>query len=302
MIFYILLIKKIDQEFLQDNNIIGFFIKCVVLTLVLSIIYYLIGRDAVYLVNGEISFTAQGGYTDKRLTWIFGHKSSYSLMILMFTGIVIKYKQEIKRHKSILILLAVVCVLTNSKTALPFIIALVGYDLICNSKNKNLIIRMIKVIIIPILFIVGSSIIIKSLAESRDITSLGSRTYIYDAAKLNLSIMPHGIGDKFGEMMFTTQVFPVDNFHNIFLNEMLVFGVGVGVAYFLLFTTIGISNIGTNGLSSLILWTGIFTLFFMDYSLRTDILSLFLFLTYLLSVKKKSGNIEYCEVADECIT
>lgn len=282
----LVLIKKINNDFLRDNKIIEFLIMCIMITSIGSIIYYFLGGDAINIENFDIIFRKQGVFVDKRLTWVFGHKSSYGLMLVLFLSIIIRYKDLFK--SKIIFLFSIFTIvftifLTGSSSTLGLTFILLLFSVISKYKFKRNIILTIFLVIIGALVSYFAAIYIYDIiSEGRNITTLGNRTYIYGAAKYYLGMYPHGIGKEFGNLIFTYEIMHIDNFHNIFLNEMLRFSILVGVIYTLIFITIAFYSTIKHRIWAIGIWFPCFGLFFMDFSLRTDMLSIFMFLQYLL--------------------
>lgn len=285
-ILLLMLIKNIDDHFLRANKIIEFLIMCIMITSIGSIIYYFWGGDAINIQNFEIALRRQGVFVDKRLTWLFGHKSSYGLMLILFLSIIIRYKDLFKIK--IIFLFSIVTIvftifLTGSSSTLGLTFILLLFSVISKYKFKRNIILTIFLVIIGVLVSYFTAIYIYDIiSESRNITTVGHRTYIYGAAKYYLGMYPHGIGKEFGNLIFTYDIMQIDNFHNVFLNEMLRFSILVGLIYTLIFATISFYSIIKNKTWAIGIWIPCFGLFFMDYALTTDFLSIFFFLIYLL--------------------
>lgn len=295
-LFLIILVKKIDYKFLNENNIIKFLFIIINISVGLSIVYFFFNGDGVIIQNQTILLTKQGYFADSRLTWIFGHKSSYGLFLILFLALFIKYKDIFKyklNYYLSMILSIVALMLSGSSTslALSLITILLCYIYQYNSKI-NPIILIIVIPIVCILIYIVTVAIYNYISINRDISTLGNRTYIYEAAKYYISLFPNGIGKEFGDMWMNSGVMTIENLHNIFFNEMLRFSVKVGVIYFIIFIYICIYNIFKCGLFAIGVWITCFTLFFMDYSLRTDLLPIFIFIIYMLFFVKNRNVIK----------
>lgn len=283
--FLIILIMKIDKEFLNKNNIIQFLIKIINITVSLSIIYFLMNGDGIKIQNTQIYFTKQGYFSDSRLTWVFGHKSSYALMLILFLSLIIKYKELFKYKLNYflsILISAIALVLSGSSTALALGIITIIFIMISKYDFKK---NYIIIFLLPIISIIIYIIVIyvyNYIAESRDLSTLGMRTYIYGAAKYYLDIYPNGIGKQFGEINMSYGVMTVENLHNIFLNEMLRFSIPVGIFYTVIFVIISVYTVINNKIFAVGVWISCYGLFFMDYSLRTDLLPIFILFIYLL--------------------
>lgn len=287
-ILFILLTNRIDAKFIKSYNILDFLIKCIVGSVSLSIIYYLLGGDAIAIENLGILFRRQGEFEANRLTWLYGHKSTYALILLLYISLILKYKDLFKKERNFILSLGlciIATILTDSATALILIVII----LICNYISKFNIKKntLLKVIIIP--FAIGIGIILLKIAfneinETRNLSTLGSRTYIFEAAIENLSIYPKGVGKEFGNIVMNATVVNVENFHNVFLNEMFRFSIIVGIVYIIWFIAISAFTIRKSGIFAVGVWGACFTMMNVDYALKTEQLSIFLFLIYFILV------------------
>lgn len=278
------MVEKIDNNFLERHNIISFLIKCIGMTLILSVIYYFFGGDAVIIENSSISFSKQGTFSDSRLTWIYGHKSTYALMMLLFLSISLKYKSKFKKKKYFVLFIITslfVSILIGSATLLVLLFAIFLAYYFKNYNYKKY--RIVSILTIPIVLIISAILFnstIEMISKDRDINSMGSRTYIYQAAKDNIGFYPHGVGKEFGNIYIDAKVVQIENFHNVFINEAFRFSIIVGGAYFFLHLIIAIFG-SKKDIFSLAIFVSCYVLFFMDYSLRTEQISIYLFLIYI---------------------
>ena len=294
-IYLIVLIKNIDNNFIKKHRIIEFLICSIVLTSILSIISFILGVDAITIKNFNISIRMRGMFGDDRLTWIFGHKSSYGLLLLLFLGIMIKYRNCFKNKVIFFLSVAlnsVTIIFTSSSTAIALMVLVIMCAILANynfKKRYYLIIILLPMFLI--LFYYVSIFVYQYVSENRDLSNMGMRTYIYQAADYYINLYPNGIGKEFGDFEFSAGGMIVNNLHNIFFNEAIRFSIPVGITYFIIFIWITIYSISKNNkLFSLSIWISCFVLFFMDYALRTDLLSLFIFLVYLLFFNRDMDN------------
>lgn len=282
----IILIMKIDKNFLIRYKIINFLTGCIVVTVLLSIIYFFIGGEAVSIENFHIYFSKQGTFDEKRLTWLFGHKSSYALFLILFLNIFVRYRKFFKQKILYIIAISIIIVtiiISGSFTALTLTFVTILFIILGEYDLKRR--YAITIVLLPVFSLAAYCIykyIYIYILQNRDITTLGMRTYIYRAAALYLGVYPQGIGKLFGNLLLSYDIMTVDNLHNIFLNEMLRFSIPVGIIYTIIFLIICVYSIIKNKIWAIGIWISCFVLFFMDYSLRTELLSLFIFLIYLL--------------------
>lgn len=286
-ILLIMLIIKMDIDYFIRNKIINFLIICINLTVVLSIIYYLSGGEAIVIENRDIIFRSQGYFEENRLTWIYGHKSTYGLMLIMFVSIIYRFRRTFTKKINYYISLSLIFIAILISASVTTIVALFivsSFYYISNKKiNKSYLMKAIIPFLI-IAFIILLICVINYIGNRRDLTTLGSRTYIFNAARYNLGLYPNGIGKEFGQLRMSAEILMVENFHNIFLNEMLRFSINVGIIYFIIFVAMALFAIRKNTYLSIGIWISCFIIFNMDYSLRTEQLSIFLFLIYLTTM------------------
>lgn len=285
-VLLLVLIKKIDGGFIVNARIREFLIVCILLTCIASIIYYFLGGDAINIENFQIEFRKQGMFIDKRLTWLFGHKSAYGLMLVLFISVVMRFKalfaSSILFWLSLFIILLTIFLSGSTSTFGLVFIPIAAFFLSKYNFRKNVFLTFCLTVGGIIICFLGANYIYNYISETRDITTVGNRTYIYKAAEYYLQMYPQGIGKSFGYFRFTFEVMDIDNLHNIFLNEMLRFSIIVGVIYTVIFIYLALYSIKRYKLWAASVWITCFGLFFMDYSLTTDFLSIFFFLIYIL--------------------
>lgn len=284
-IFFILLIMKVDEKFIFEYKIVQFLLISIFITLSASIIYRAIGGDAVWIENMGISFTKQGAFEDNRLTWIFGHKSTYALLVLLFSSIGLKYKNLFEKkfyYISFMCICVLVSNLIDSATLIILMFLLFFSYYIKKFSTKKY--KILAILIVPFITICSSILFkmtLNSIGKERDLSSFGSRTYIYEAAINNIPYFPNGVGKDFGNIFVDAKIVMVENFHNIFFNEMFRFSVIVGILYFLIHILFGFWGVKKD-IFSFVVVISCFVLFFMDFSLRTEQISIYLFLIFIV--------------------
>ncbi|VYU05271.1 hypothetical protein [Clostridium butyricum] len=292
--FFISILSKIDYEFLKKNNVITFLLKTITLSLVLSIIYhFVIGGDAIRFENYGVDFSRRWTFSDDRLTWVFGHKSTYALMLVLFISIGLKFKDFFKRKKEYIFFIVVNLIVAKLISSATLIILLILIFTTYYIKNYNFkkykIIALLLIPIVIIFAILAFYCAFNVIGKQRDLSTIGSRTYIYKAAIDNIKYFPNGVGKDFGNIFVNAQVVQVENFHNIFLNEIFRFSIPVGFMYFLLHILVSFRGISINrDIFSLSIICSCFVMFFIDYSLRTEQLSIYLFLIYICIYVKEN--------------
>lgn len=284
-LFLLVLLRKFDRQFFEEYKIIRFLFRCIIITCILSLIFYFLGGDALTLDNTGVIIRKQGYFTDNRLTWVFGHKSAYGLLLSLFLSTVLRYKNQFKfkiNYFISLVIIIITILFTGSTTTILLSIAAMIGILLTKQKLRSIGINTFIILLFSLLPMYFYNDIYNFIDKSRNISTVGQRTYIYEAAKYYLSLYPNGIGKSFGNFIMTQEIMTIDNLHNIFINQMLRFSIIVGSIYFIIFVFILSYSIIKKKMFAGIIWIMCFGLFFMDNSLTTDHLSLFIFLIYLL--------------------
>lgn len=290
-IFFMALIYKIDDDFIKKYKIIEFLIYSIVTSVFFSFLFYLIGGDALRFENGGFSIRGDGVYSDRRLTWIFGHKSTYGIMLLLFIALVLKNKSIFKRKKNFYLslgLLIFTTIITGSATTLILLVFVLSAYCISVYDFKR--VNMLILALIPLgllTFSIIALLVLDKVGETRNLATLGSRSYIFKAAINNLKLYPNGIGKEFGSIWMDAVVIRIENFHNIFLNEMLRFSIPVGVMYTLILIYINIYCCLKKNIFYISVVLSTLILCSIDHSLRTEQLSIYFFIIYIIYMTKE---------------
>lgn len=78
---------RIQEEL---DKILSFFIKAVIISNVLSILYFIAGYTSFIICNNHLTFYRYGEeefYHEFRHYWLYSHKSDYSVMLLCFLAV-----------------------------------------------------------------------------------------------------------------------------------------------------------------------------------------------------------------------
>lgn len=240
-----ILINKLQQYDFSDQRVKKFFdytINCCIYIFsfaVLASVFFrlILGIDAVTCNIFELGYRLNGFYSDSRLTWVFGHKSTYGMLDLFMIFFTLK-NHKLKYRKYILLLLVLSLVLIDSVTAIiGFCIIFVLYFINDVRGNGG---RKMRVLIVGM---VGGTLGICGfliISSIRNISSLGYRVYLWSAVPEILDKYSHGLGVDFfnttwwveGDSNFNGVM--AQNFHNVYFNECLHYSVIVGVLFFVL--------------------------------------------------------------------
>lgn len=289
--FFVVLYKYGDTIF--TKKLLKQILNITLIAVVFSILLYFLNIEELSFGNG-INYRIQGDhFIDKRLTYVFLHKSTYGLILNLLLIICMRFKNvfsSIKRQYIYILIIFLAIILTGSATAIisSLIIAFAFY--ICDNRKKinkrKLAVIAICIIVAPFIF----TYLFNFLETSRNLSTGGTRFEIWATAFDYLSKNNIGLGDKF----FITYIGKFNNFHNVFLNEMLHFSIPIGVMFLIIFIYITIISIKAKKGEKLIntlLWIAIYLLLMIDHSLNISMLPMFFLLIYIIYFYKEEDDI-----------
>ena len=251
----------------------------VIFSLVLRFVYNI---DCLYLQNNHISLRTVGGsFYDNRLTYVFIHKSGYGLVLLMLF-LLILLNPGIKYQKIKLGIVAITIVVTNSATSIAALfICVIEYFATRKEPSRN---RMIVKLILEISCIIIAYLAYNYLIDVRDVSSGGGRFYIWSAGIDTLKQYPQGIGDEFYTRQFVANGRLYNNFHNVFINEMVHYSIIEGVLFTVVSCLPFIRSIRKYKNKSNLIWgfISILLILSMDNALHDSFYTLFMFLACLI--------------------
>ena len=242
---------------------------------IISLLFALIGGDSIFLDLQDFHIRRRGIgliFSDSRLTWVFMHKSSYGLLLALMFCLVMK-KKHIKHRKFILATYFVTAILVNSMVSIAsIVIIIIAFYLDTKQISRKVMIR------IGIAFFFGLLVSVLGyfyISFNRDLSSLGDRAYIWAIYGSNLSRYPNGMGKRFFSDTFWistsgTTGRSINNFHNVFLNEIIHYSVPVGVIFTILIIYIPIKSIKNNKskLKNIIITTGLMLPIIFDQAIN----------------------------------
>ena len=129
------------------------------------------------------------------------------------------------------------------------------------------------------------------LLENRNLATGGSRFLIWKIAFDYFSTHFIGLGDLY----YSTLINGVNNFHNVFMNEMLHFSILVGTIYIFLFAMIIWMSYSSHKYKFsqwLAFWIPVLLLLMIDQSLTVSNMPLFLSLVYIIMFHPRKELIE----------
>lgn len=268
-----------DVNKIMKNIIILFSVS-----VVLSLLFRGIGGDAIKFYNNNFYIRYQNSFSDKRLTYIFNHKSEYGLILLLFFMYSLYYFKS-KYKKVIIFCIFLGLLLTNSIVNIACSIIILFTYLYTKYWNKcNKYIKVSISILFGLVILIVITIIMIFISNVRDLSSLGSRSIIWAYAFEYLSENSNGIGRYFQQIQFDTGLnFYINNFHNVFFNEMLQFSNIVGILYTILISLVVFYSIFNyrNKNVRIINTIAILMPLIFDHSLWTSTLPLYIVVIYM---------------------
>ena len=278
------------------DNIL-FLMRCIVISNVGSIIYYLLGYTNLLICNNQfIFFELPSNFYETRHYWIYSHKSEYALMLVAFMALFTAYRKKFKNMLTFLLSMAVLlfCLyLTHSWTGIAGVFLIILGGVLDQVNWKEFRPRKWHFAAAAVFLAAGGAVAWEVLSE-RNIMTLGDRVPIWKAVWQVILDHPEGWGMRFGTSMIQTETgLLVNNAHNVFLNQMLRFSIPVGICFILLFLGLVVYTL-VKSRSFLMAgtWLAFLLLLDMDYSMMSLQMALLFLIVYLVSIKKKNERLK----------
>lgn len=276
-----------------------FLIHCIVLSVFCSLVFGCMGYERFYVCNHEITpVVLSKRYGESRMSWIYYHKSQYSMMLIVFMGFLYRYRNKFRTMVHFVtaqVILAAALWMTHSWTAVLMAALLwagVALDKIYEKKLwKN---SKLWIATIPLL---GAGCVLLGrlyslIMAERDVSTLGMRLPIWKASIAYISSHPWGVGKQFGDKIL--EVFPgfsTNNCHNVFLNAMYRFSVPVGGLFVLMLLGILLfAFMRKKSFFAAGYLLAIIAVMTIDYALQSNGTALF-FLLVLLTLREEKADI-----------
>ena len=183
--FFLCLCGDEDRLGEQDDKMVVFFLRCAVLSNIISIIYFFMGYTSYLICNNQFYFyRLPEDYYEFRHYWIYSHKSDYALMLVAFMAVAVQFRDKICNKYTwgfTMLVFLTAMFLTHSWTgfgaaALVFIGA-------CMDKINWKEFRFRRIYLLGgIIAVTGGGIVLKLLTHERDLFSLGGRLEILSGA------------------------------------------------------------------------------------------------------------------------
>ena len=279
----------------HDN--IRFLMRCIVISNVGSIVYYLLGYTNLLICNNQfIFFELPSNFYETRHYWIYSHKSEYALMLVAFMALFTAYRKKFKNMLTFLLSMAVLlfCLyLTHSWTGIAGVFLIILGGVLDQVNWKEFRPKKWHFAAAAVFLAAGGAVAWEVLSE-RNIMTLGDRVPIWKAVWQVILDHPEGWGMRFGTSMIQTETgLLVNNAHNVFLNQMLRFSIPVGICFILLFLGLVVYTL-VKSRSFLMAgtWLALLLLLDMDYSMMSLQMALLFLIVYLVSIKKKNERLK----------
>ena len=279
------------------NDNIRFLMRCIVISNVGSIVYYLLGYTNLLICNNQfIFFELPSNFYETRHYWIYSHKSEYALMLVAFMALFTAYRKKFKNMLTFLLSMAVLlfCLyLTHSWTGIAGVFLIILGGVLDQVNWKEFRPRKWHFAAAAVFLAAVGAVAWEVLSE-RNIMTLGDRVPIWKAVWQVILDHPEGWGMRFGTSMIQTETgLLVNNAHNVFLNQMLRFSIPVGICFILLFLGLVVYTL-VKSRSFLMAgtWLALLLLLDMDYSMMSLQMALLFLIVYLVSIKKKNERLK----------
>ena len=274
---------KLDGQ--KHDNIL-FLMRCIVISNIGSIIYYLLGYTNLLICNNQfILFELPDNFYETRHYWIYSHKSEYALMLVAFLALFVAYRKKFKNRVTFALSVAVLlfCLyLTHSWTGIAGVFLIVAGGVMDQVNWKEFRPKKWH-FAAGTVFLAAVAAVAWEVLSERNIMTLGDRVPIWKAVWQVILEHPEGWGMRFGTSMIQTETgLMVNNAHNIFFNQILRFSIPVGICFTLLFLGIVIYTLA-KGRSFLLAgtWLALLILLDMDYSMMSLQMAMVFLIIYL---------------------
>ena len=291
-LFLLFLIFGLSQNQAEQFRLFRFFILVTVISLLCSYFLFGYGLQSLNICWDYFSRITQdyGGYSDIRNSWLYPHKSQYSLILLMTIFVVIRQRSRFSRKWMFFIVSAMLLTalyLCNTMAAFG------GLALGCAGWFFDYLyqkgFRLNRYVIIGIcIFAAAAALLLSWINSVRDLTTLGDRTYIWSSGIQAILENPLGVGLRFGSVPISgSNGWTTDNCHNVFLNHALRYSIPAGILFTLLILLIMAYTIWVSrSFFAVGTWLGIMIILNMDYSLIPVQFPHFILLIYLIYIYK----------------
>lgn len=288
-LFFLFLCQYEDSLGEKGDELVMFFLRCAVLSNILSIIYFFMGYTSYLICNNQFYFyQLPEDYYEMRHYWIYSHKSDYALMLTAFMAVSIRFRDKFRnRYTWGFSMIVFLCAMFLTHSWTGFGAAALVVLGACIDKLDWKKIRFRKIYLLGVAAAAAGGVAaLKIFVRERNLFSLGGRLGIWSGAVKEILNHPRGWGYLFGETLFyAAPYWQVNNAHNVFLNAILRFSIPVGICFTILILMIMVYSLyRSRTWLAAGMWLGFLILLNMDYSLLNYEMGMFLFVVYLVCV------------------
>lgn len=230
-LFFYVIYTKTGSDYFAEQKLYQFLFGISLLSVVLSIVFYFLGGDAVNFFQFQIDFTSQnyGVYFENRLTWIFGHKVRYGMVLNLLLYLAVSHKAVFRLKRYFYgYCLIILCALWLSASTINWIFTVGIVVLYLWENHHSVLVRLLKYIVFPI----GLAAVLYNISQVRNLLTLGGRIRIWSQGITSILENPTGFGLKF----MTENKYAAS--HNTFLIEMQRHSALCGLLFLILYALI----------------------------------------------------------------
>ncbi|MEY8509163.1 hypothetical protein AALA78_13205 [Lachnospiraceae bacterium 42-17] len=293
LLFFLGLLLSSQRGEKVSDRIIDFLIYTIVVSNIGGVICYFTGHYGISVENAQIRFIPiDPTYYESRFNWIYGHKNNYGFMLIVFIALFVIYRKRFRNkwtYWGSIGVMYVGLVISHSYTSLFSSFLIFGGQIIDYLVGKKIKLKKKYFLITIPVFGLAGVFVVKMMRE-RNVLSLGSRIPIWkESIKLILQ-SPRGIGTAYDTFAFSVPGlnFDVYNCHNMFLTFMWRFSILVGLCYIFIYIVLIVGSLRRNfSFLSFGIWGAFIVPMFMDSTVLTTQLTIFLFILYCIFFRKK---------------
>ena len=265
-----------------------------VITNVLAIGYRLITeQNRILFMNNLVRRDKYVDGMAPQFSWLYIHKSQYALILVLCIAFCVVYRKMFRNMLTYLLSLGVLIFalyLSDSYTSMGAAALIFVGQFLDYLRKAEWWKKLVAGVAMGVPGIIGCLKLYEMIGEKRDISSLGVRTLIWEKSLELISENPNGLLDFImGADRFTYAIHEKGwlhkayNCHNIFLNHMFRFSLIVGGIFLALIILLCIFSLKrTPAVLSIGIWSAIFILWNMDYSMTCSETTLTLLLTFII--------------------
>ena len=281
-------LTTVGGYYFSDNKIPKLIIRISALAMLFSLLLYAFRIEELSFA-GNISYRMQGHFVDNRLTYVFNHKSGYGLILILLLCYALKHPSLFKNKKWYYMYLGMTIItigVTGSSTSWLATIIAILFHFFSEMHRKISVKRALIFLVLLVGIPVAAYMLYDFLLQGRNLSTGGSRFMIWNVALEYFKSHSVGLGHNFYTIMFESGMREnINNFHNVFLNEMLHFSILNGLLYAGIILSIIIKCFKNNKFTifeGMGIWIPVLMLLMIDNSLIVNNLPIFIILVYFI--------------------